>query len=60
VPVSVQVLFPVGTRMVVASREIKAGDVVVVEGNERLFPMMPVVPQVRQDGGPRATAGGSR
>jgi RND family efflux transporter MFP subunit len=59
-PISVEVLFPVGDRMVVTSRDMKAGDQVVVEGNERLFPMMPITPQVRPDNAPRAAAGGRR
>jgi RND family efflux transporter MFP subunit len=59
-PVSVEVLFPVADRMVVASRDMKAGDQVVVEGNERLFPNMPIAPQVRPDDAPRAAAGGRR
>ncbi|MHC4774904.1 MAG: efflux RND transporter periplasmic adaptor subunit, partial [Planctomycetota bacterium] len=58
VPVRVQVLFPVVDRMVVASREIKEGDLVVVEGNERLFPMMPVTPLLKDGGAPRAASGG--
>jgi RND family efflux transporter MFP subunit len=60
VAVSVQVLFPVADRMVVASRDIKEGDLVVVEGNERLFPMMPITPNPREGGAPRAAAGGRR
>jgi RND family efflux transporter MFP subunit len=58
VPVSVQVLFPVADRVVVASREITKGDLVVVEGNERLFPMMPVTPLGQEVGTPRAAGGG--
>jgi RND family efflux transporter MFP subunit len=58
VPVSVQVLFPVADRVVVASREITKGDLVVVEGNERLFPMMPVTPLGQEGGTPRAAGGG--
>jgi RND family efflux transporter MFP subunit len=60
VPVTVRVQFPVGDRMVIASRDIKAGDLVVVEGNERLFPMMPVIPHVKEGGSARAAAGGPR
>jgi RND family efflux transporter MFP subunit len=60
VAVSIQVLFPVGDRMVVTSRDMKAGDNVVVEGNERLFPSMPITPRVRPDDAPRAAAGGRR
>lgn len=43
IPVSVRVLFELG-RDVAVSGAIDAGDLVVVEGNERLFPMMPVAP----------------
>ncbi|MHC4429389.1 MAG: efflux RND transporter periplasmic adaptor subunit [Planctomycetota bacterium] len=59
-PVSVEVLFPVGDRVVVTSRDMKADDHVVVEGNERLFPGMPIMPQVRPDDAPHAAAGGRR
>ena len=43
-PAAVTVLFPEGDRFVVRSPELKEGDQVVVEGNERLFPSMPVTP----------------
>jgi RND family efflux transporter MFP subunit len=59
VAVSIQVLFPVADRVVVTSRDIRAGDLAVVEGNERLFPMKPVIPKV-QEGGASAGAGGGR
>ncbi|MHC4219479.1 MAG: efflux RND transporter periplasmic adaptor subunit, partial [Planctomycetota bacterium] len=59
-PVSVEVLFPVGDRVVVISRDMKVDDQVVVEGNERLFPMMPVIPQLRPDDAPQAAARGRR
>ena len=42
VPVNIRVLFPVEDRLVVEARGLEAGDFVVVEGNERLFPMMPI------------------
>ena len=42
VQVRVQVLFPQGWRRVIESDQLEAGDKVVVEGNERLFPMAPV------------------
>lgn len=42
VPISVQVLFRTGTESAVISPAIQDGDQIVVEGNERLFPMMPV------------------
>lgn len=41
-PISVQVLFRTGTETAVISPAIQDGDQIVVEGNERLFPMMPV------------------
>ncbi len=46
-PVNVKELFPAGRRVVVESAGLQAGDLVVVEGNERLFPMMPVIPMPR-------------
>jgi RND family efflux transporter MFP subunit len=60
VAVSIQVLFPVADRVVVTSRDIRAGDLAVVEGNERLFPMMPVIPHVQEGGASAAAAGGRR
>jgi RND family efflux transporter MFP subunit len=60
VPVSIQVQFPVGDRIVVTSRDMRAGDLAVVEGNERLFPMMPVIPKPREGTAGPATAGGPR
>ncbi|MEE8143218.1 MAG: efflux RND transporter periplasmic adaptor subunit [Planctomycetota bacterium] len=44
VPVPVQVLFSHGERWVIQCDALKPGELVVVEGNERLFPMMPVMP----------------
>lgn len=41
-PIPVRLLFPVAEGIVVESPELRAGDQVVVEGNERLFPMSPV------------------
>ena len=41
-PVMVRFLFQSDERIVVEGRELKDGDLVVVEGNERLFPMMPI------------------
>ena len=41
-PVMVQVLFKHDTETAVVSPMIKDGDAIIVEGNERLFPMMPV------------------
>lgn len=43
-PVTVKTLFTVGGRVAVEAHGLKPGDLTVVEGNERLFPMMPVVP----------------
>jgi RND family efflux transporter MFP subunit len=43
-PVQVAPLFMVNDRMAVRARDLDAGDLVVVEGNERLFPSMPVTP----------------
>lgn len=44
-PADVQVLFGAGDRMVVQSQSLDAGDMLVVEGNERLFPTAPITPQ---------------
>ena len=41
-PVMVQVLFKHGSETAVISPMISEGDDIIVEGNERLFPMMPV------------------
>jgi membrane fusion protein (multidrug efflux system) len=41
-PARLRVLFPASDRYVVQSAELAAGDQVVVEGNERLFPTAPV------------------
>ncbi len=43
VPLGVRVLFPAGNRVVVEAEGLNPGDAVVVEGNERLFPMMPIM-----------------
>ncbi len=43
-PVPVTELFPWEDRVVIDSAALGAGDPVIVEGNERLFPMMPVIP----------------
>jgi len=52
-PVTVRVLFEIGDRVAVAG-PLGPEEQVVVEGNERLFPMMPVAPQEADP--PRATA----
>ncbi len=43
--VPVQVLFPTGPRVAVRSARLAAGDQIVIEGNERLFPGAPLLPQ---------------
>ncbi len=43
-PASVEPLFDIGDRVVVSTRELRAGDRVVIEGNERLYPGAPVSP----------------
>jgi hypothetical protein len=42
--VRVNVLFPQGWRRVIESSELATGEMVVVEGNERLFPFAPLQP----------------
>ncbi len=49
-PANVRVRFPVDDRIVVESAALQPGDLVVVEGNERLFPGAPVIPQQRAAG----------
>jgi len=44
VPTPVTLLFPEGSSVVVEASGLEAGDLVVVEGNERLIPMSPVTP----------------
>ena len=41
-PVNIQVLFRHGSETAVSTPMIQNGDEIIVEGNERLFPMMPV------------------
>ncbi|MBT8484164.1 MAG: efflux RND transporter periplasmic adaptor subunit [Phycisphaerales bacterium] len=41
-PVSIRLLFEAGARVAIEARGLSAGDQIVVEGNERLFPMMPI------------------
>jgi len=69
-PVPVKTLFPVGDRMAVDAPGVKPGELAIVEGNERLFPMTPVMPKpvgaspgeagalkgAKDDGGPPAGA----
>ncbi len=59
VPADVQVLFGAGDRMVVNSPMLQPGDMLVVEGNERLYPTAAIIPQPvetpkRQDAGEKA------
>ncbi len=49
VPIRVTVSFGVGDRVVVQGPGLAEGDLAVVEGNERLFPMMPVIPILAED-----------
>ena len=42
VPSQVVVLFETDERVAVQTRDLADGDLVVVEGNERLFPMTPI------------------
>jgi len=43
-PVRVRTLFAVGLRVAVSAQGLAPGDLVIVEGNERLFPGQPVAP----------------
>lgn len=43
-PVRVRTLFAVGLRVAVLAQGLAPGDLVIVEGNERLFPGQPVAP----------------
>lgn len=43
-PIDVELLFQTETRAVVRSAQLKPGMEVVVEGNERLYPMAPIAP----------------
>ncbi len=58
----VRVLFPHGDRWVIESGELRDGEPVVVEGNERLYPMAAVVPQAAGfgEGGGSGADGGRR
>jgi RND family efflux transporter MFP subunit len=47
-PMDVQVLFSARDRFVVQSSALSPGDLLIVEGNERLFPTAPVIPQLRE------------
>ena len=62
VMVPVEVLFSVGDRAAVRGRDLAAGALVVVEGNERLFPGAPLLPSpaAPPQGGGAPPAGGPR
>jgi hypothetical protein len=60
-PANVKVLFEMPGRVVVESPGLQAGELVVVEGNERLFPTAPVLPTTESaapSGGPPGEADG--
>lgn len=44
-PMDVRVLFQTEDRAVIESRSLRAGMEIVIEGNERLFPMAPIAPR---------------
>lgn len=48
-PADVQVLFALSDRFVVKSSTLAASDLVIVEGNERLFPSAPVLPMPAEE-----------
>ena len=50
-PVPVDVLCPVNGRVAVRAPQLQEGDLVVIEGNERLFPSTPVNPIPGTDAG---------
>lgn len=50
VPANVRVLFEMPGRVVVEAPGLQQGERVVVEGNERLFPMAPLVPSAAAEG----------
>jgi multidrug efflux system membrane fusion protein len=56
-PANVEVLFEIPGRVVIAAGGVQAGDRVVVEGNERLFPTAPLAPT--GEGAPGGRAAGS-
>lgn len=56
-PTPVEVLFQTPTRAVVRSAALRAGAQVVVEGNERLHPMAPIIPHPI-GGAPAGNGGG--
>jgi RND family efflux transporter MFP subunit len=56
-PADVDVLFGFRDRYVVKSASLAPGDLVITEGNERLFPSAPVIPQVTPVAEATASAG---
>jgi RND family efflux transporter MFP subunit len=56
-PVDVQVLFALDDRFVARTMGLNAGDQLIVEGNERLFPTAPVIPLPQQDAHSATTSG---
>jgi len=58
-PVQVDVLFHVGERVAIRAGRLGPDARVVVEGNERLFPMAPIVPIEGAPGGEAEKGGGS-
>lgn len=57
-PVQVKIAFETETRVAVRPGALRVGDVVVVEGNERLFPMMPIAPRLEKEPETPDVAGG--
>jgi multidrug efflux pump subunit AcrA (membrane-fusion protein) len=58
VPTPIELRFAIDDRVVVRSAPLSPGDQVIVEGNERLFPMAPVAP-LNNDSGERPASQGS-
>ena len=58
-PVPVRVLFPSGDHVAVSAAMLAPGALAIVEGNERLFPMMPVAPSPVEGGEPPQHGPGS-
>jgi len=56
VPVAVEAVFPTGDAWAIRTAELRAGDQVVVEGNERLMPGAPVIPIDPETTGPQRSA----
>jgi RND family efflux transporter MFP subunit len=58
-PAPIKTLFPVGDRVAVQSAMLRPGVQVIVEGNERLFPGMPIAPTLRAAKAPGSPAAGT-